>query len=146
MSSSINVACGFMGGMIFSVEGGYRVLQHPRADRVFDRIADARWFLAVDWCDHRSAPAGILNHDGQLSFQNERALAMGEMAFLPLEHRKAVFDCCLTLEPGETTVYKIPPASDRVGHHLEILGLEIDPRYGKVAVIQASAREATALT
>lgn len=141
MSSSINIACGFMGGTIFSVEGGYRVLQHPRVDRIFDRIADARWFLAVDWCEHCSTPAGIMNHEGQLSFQNEMALAMGEIAFLPLEHRKAVFDLSLTLEPGITTVYGIPSVGDRAGHRLEILGLEIDPRYGKVAVVSVFEQE-----
>lgn len=141
MSSSINVACGFMEGTILSVQGGYRVLQHPRADRVFDRIADARWFLAVTWCDHCLTPAGILNHEGQLSFQNDIALAIGEIAFLPLEHRKAVFNCCLTLEPGETTVYEIPLMGDRAGHRLEVLGLEIDPRYGKVAVVRSCEQE-----
>ncbi|MEO1300473.1 MAG: hypothetical protein AAFW75_32835, partial [Cyanobacteria bacterium J06636_16] len=97
MNSSIDIACGFLGGTILSVEGGYRVLQHPRGDRVFDRIADARWFLAVDWCDQCLTPAGILTHEGQLSFQNQAALAVGETAFLPLECRKAIFNCCLSL-------------------------------------------------
>ncbi|MEM9007044.1 MAG: hypothetical protein AAGE59_26385 [Cyanobacteria bacterium P01_F01_bin.86] len=136
MSSSIDIACGFLGGTILSVEGGYRVLQHPRAERVFDRIADARWFLAVNWCDQCSSPAGVLTHEGQLSFQNEAALAMGETIFLPLEYRKAVFQCCLALGPGETTLYEIPGDGDRPCHQLEILGVEIDPRYGKVAIVR----------
>ena len=132
MNQSIDVICGFLGGTILSVEGGYRVLQHPRPERVFCRIADARWFLAVNWCDHCSTPAGILTHDGQLSFQNQAALAVGETVFLPLKHRKAIFNCCLCLMPGESTIYGIEPDS----HRMEILGLEIDPRYGKVAIVR----------
>ena len=50
MRNSIDVACAFLGGTIISVEGGYRVLQHPKAERVFNRLADARWFLAAYWC------------------------------------------------------------------------------------------------
>ena len=137
MNSSIEVACGFLGGTIFSVEGGYRVLQHPRADHIFVRIADARWFLAIHWCDHCLTPAGILTHEGQLSFQNQASLAVGETAFLPLEHRKAVFDSCLSLSPGETTIYEIQPEDHRFGHRVEVLGLEVDQRYGKVAVARA---------
>ena len=136
MSSSIGIACGFLGGTILAVEGGYRVLQHPRAGRVFDRIADARWFLAVNWCDQYPSAAGILTHEGQLSFQNEAALVMGEIAFLPLEHRKAVFQGCLSLGPGETAIYELLSGGDRTTHQLEILGLTIDPRYGKVAIIR----------
>ena len=137
MSLSINVACGFLGGTILSVEGGYRVLQHPRADRVFDRIADARWFLAVNWCDQCLTPAGILTHEGQLSFQNQAALAVGETAFLPLEYRKSVFNRCLSLGPGETATFLVQSENSRLGHQVEILGLEVDPRYGKVAVVRA---------
>ncbi|NCJ08273.1 hypothetical protein GS597_17520 [Synechococcales cyanobacterium C] len=137
MSQSIDVACGFLGGTIFSVEGGYRVLQHPRPERRFDRIADARWFLAVTWCDRSDTPAGILTHDGQLSFQNQAALALGEIRFLPLEHRRAVFDCSLTLSHWEAGHYPIPHRPHQPGHALEILGIEIDPRYGRVALIKA---------
>jgi hypothetical protein len=131
----MNVVCGFLGGTILSVEGGYRVLQHPRPERVFPRIADARWFLAVNWCDQCPNPAGILNHDGQLSFQNQAALAMGETVFLPLEHRKAIFNGCRSLGLGECTTYVIQPDT----HQLEVLGLEIDPRYGKVAMVRMLA-------
>ncbi|MEO1591765.1 MAG: hypothetical protein AAFU71_10785, partial [Cyanobacteria bacterium J06632_22] len=63
MSHSTSLICGFLGGTIVSVEGGYKVLQHPCQDRVFDRIADARWFLAITWCDQLHTPAGILTHD-----------------------------------------------------------------------------------
>ena len=69
MSQSVDVISGFLAGAILSVKRGYRVLQHPRLTKVFARIADARWFLAISWCDQHSAPAGILTHDGQLSFQ-----------------------------------------------------------------------------
>jgi hypothetical protein len=145
---SSRVFCGFLDGTILSVDGGYRVLQHPRPERVFDRIADARWFLAINWCDQWPAPAGILNHEGKLSFQNQAALEIGETAFLPLEHRQSIFHCCLSLSPGESTVYEIKagdgaeirPGSDRPfpsrSKSLEILGVEIDPRYGKVAMIR----------
>lgn len=139
------MACGFLGGTILSVEGGYRVLQHPHPERVFTRIADARWFLAVAWCDLCPTPAGILNHDGQLSFQNQAALAVGETAFLPLEHRKAVFNTCLTLSPGEVVIYTIHPNHPNhrsLGHHVEILGLDIDPRYGRVAVVRTQRPKA----
>jgi hypothetical protein len=136
------MACGFLGGTILSVEGGYRVLQHPHPERGFSRIADARWFLAVAWCDQCPTPAGILNHDGQLSFQNQAVLAVGETAFIPLEHRKAVFNTCLTLSPGEVMEYRIEPDNYALGHQVEILSLEIDPRYGRVAAVRAKLPEA----
>ncbi|MEM9904327.1 MAG: hypothetical protein AAF921_04800 [Cyanobacteria bacterium P01_D01_bin.44] len=132
MNRSINVVCGFLGGTILSVDGGYRVLQHPRPDRIFSRIADARWFLAIAWCDQTATPAGILTHEGQLTFQNQAALALGDAFFLPLEHRKAIFSSCLSLTSGETTLYEIQPSRRQI----EILGIEIDPRYGKVAIVK----------
>jgi len=112
------------------------VLQHPRPERVFKRIADARWFLVVNFCDACPLPAGILNHEGTLSFQNEAALEIGETTFLPLEHRKAIFNACLTLSPGESTSYVIP-AGDRPHQHLQSWGLEVDPRYGRVAIVRS---------
>lgn len=136
MPQPIDVACGFLGGTIVSVEGGYRVLQHPRLERVFDRIADARWFLAITWCDQCDTPAGILNHEGRLSFQNQAALDLGETLFLPLEHRRAAFDCSLTLNHWEVAHYSIPARLHQPGHDLEILSIEIDPRYGRVALIR----------
>lgn len=137
MNLSISVACGFLGGTILSVEGGYRVLQHPHSERVFSRIADARWFLAVSWCDRCTTPAGILTHTGQLSFQNLAALATGEKAFLPLEHRKSIFNACLSLSLGEPSAYEIQPGC----RWIEMLGLEIDPRYGKVAAVRTLESE-----
>lgn len=133
----MDVACGFLGGTILSTEGGYRVLQHPRPERVFDRIADARWYLAVSFCDQAIMPAGILNHEGRLSFQNEAALLMGETIFLPIEHRKALFGLCLTLSPGESEVYAMPASSQSFPAAVEVWGLEIDPRYGRVAIVRA---------
>ena len=118
------------------MEGGYRVLQHPRPERRFDRIADARWFLAIAWCDHWDTPSGILTHDGRLSFQNQAALALGETLFLPLEHRRAIFDCSLTLNHWEAGHYPIPQQPHHPGHGLEVLGIEIDPRYGRVALVK----------
>lgn len=132
MTTSIDIICGFLGGTILSVEGGYRVLQHPKPARVFSRIADAKWFLAVSWCDQSSLPAGILTHEGQVSFYNEAVLDIGETAFLPLEHRKAIFNTCLTLSPGAQTRYQL---ANNEGW--EILAVEIDPRYGKVALVKA---------
>lgn len=140
MPQSIDVACGFLSGTIVSVEGGYRVLQHPRSERVFDRIADARWFLAVTWCDRCDTPAGILTHDGHLSFQNQATVALGETLFLPLEHRRAAFDCSLTLNHWQAEHYRIPSAPHQPGHDLEILGIEIDPRYGRVALIRIDSQ------
>ncbi|NEQ96358.1 MAG: hypothetical protein F6K30_06480 [Cyanothece sp. SIO2G6] len=137
MKQPIDVACGFLGGTILSTEGGYRVLQHPRPGRVFSRIADARWFLAVNWCDRHPAPAGILNHQGQLSFHNQAAFAVGEEAFMPMQHRRAIFDCCLSLQSGESFTYVIQPNTGQVCQHLEVLGVDIDSRYGRVAVVRA---------
>ena len=136
MDPSVNVACGFLGGTILSTEGGYRVLQHPRPERVFKRIADARWFLAVSFCDSCILPAGILNHEGVLSFQNEASLQLGETQFLPPAHRQAIFNACRLLSPGESTSYTIP-AGDRTSPTLQIWGLEVDPRYGRVAIVRA---------
>lgn len=132
MTSPIHVACGFLGGTILSVTGGYRVLQHPRPERVFDRIADARWFLAVSFCDSCPTPAGILNHEGQLSFQNEAAIALGATAFLPLAHRPVIFQTALALSPGESAQYPLPTA----GAAVQVWSLEIDPRYGRVAIVR----------
>lgn len=131
----MTVVCGFLNGTIISVEGGYRVLQHPRPERVFDRIADARWFLAVDWCDRCTTPAGILTHDGRLAFTNPATRAVGETEFLPLASRSPVFKAGLAAPPGQPTLYTIPKPNGRQ-RQVQILSLEIDPRYGKVAIVQ----------
>ncbi|NEP61449.1 MAG: hypothetical protein F6K31_31610 [Symploca sp. SIO2G7] len=136
MGQSIDVAVAFLGGTIISVKGGYRVLQHPKKNHIFNRLADARWFLAVYWCDQFPTPAGILTHDGQVTFQNHAALALGETLFLPLQLRKAVFSHCLTLMPGELATYVIEQACQGNKHQVEIMGLDIDPRYGRVALVR----------
>ena len=136
MSHSINVAVAFLGGTIISVEGGYRVLQHPKNARVFNRLADARWFLAVHWCDQYPTPAGILTHDGQVTFQNHAALAIGDTVFLPFQCRKAVFNHCLTLASGEFVTYTIKDSCPSHQSQLEIMGLDLDPRYGRVALVR----------
>ncbi len=125
------VAFGFLGGTILSVPGGYRVLQHPRPERVFDRLGDARWFLAVQWCDHCPTPAGILNHEGAIAFHNQPALALGETQFLPPPHRLPIFQTCTTLAPGEVALYRLSPT-----WVVDVLGLELDARYGRVALIR----------
>ena len=136
MGHSINVAVGFLAGTIISVDGGYRVLQHPKKDRIFKRLADARWFLAVHWCDQYPTPAGILTHDGQVTFQNHAALAMGDTLFLPLQYRKDIFRQCLTLAPGQMLPYTIEDKDKVSGTSLEIMGLDVDPRYGRIALIK----------
>lgn len=120
-----------------SVEGGYRVLQHPRPERVFNRIADARWFLALSWCDTCPTPAAILTHDEQLSFANQASRDVGEIKFLPLEERSSIFRAGLSAESGSPTVYTIHTSDGNYSHQVKVMGLEIDPRYGKVAVVQA---------
>ena len=144
MSHFIDVAVAFLGGTILSVEGGYRVLQHPKKEHVFNRIADARWFLAVNWCDQFPTPAGILTHDGQLTFQNHAAMAYGETLFLPLQFRRAIFSHCLTLAPGEFTTYTIHNSFQDDDHQVDITGLDIDPRYGRVALVKTNHAESLA--
>ena len=144
MNHSIDVAVAFLGGTIISVKGGYRVLQHPKKKHFFNRLADARWFLAVYWCDQYPTPAGILTHDGQVTFQNHAALAIGETVFLPLQCRKAVFNRCLTLTSGEFATYTVNASAQIDEHHIEIMGLDIDPRYGRVALIRTQHSEALA--
>ena len=137
MSSLISVACGFLSGTILSVEGGYRVLQHPRPERVFDRIADARWFLAVNWCDRCAAPAAILTHDGQLSFQNQAALVVGEAEFLPPAQRASVFRSGCNAQAGEFVRHTIQKAIDRGNQQVQVTSIEVDARYGPVVIVQA---------
>jgi len=137
MTFSTSVICGFLGGTIFSAEGGYRVLQHPRPEKVFARIADARWFLAVNWCDRCAAPAAILTHDGQVSFENPATRAVGEVEFLPLADRAGIFQAGLTANSGKPAIYTVRKPNPDHNHQVKIMTLEIDPRYGQVALVQA---------
>ncbi|NJN21457.1 MAG: hypothetical protein HC812_10065 [Leptolyngbya sp. RL_3_1] len=135
MSDTIGMMVGFLGGTIVTVETGYRVLQHPKPDKVFRRFADAKWFLAVRWCDQYDTPAGILTSTGQLSFHNQPAAQMGDDRFLPPLMRPSLFEQCLALPAGETATVILPEQRDQPHRQLLILAVEIDPRYGKVALV-----------
>lgn len=137
----MSVVCGFLDGTIFSVEGGYRVLQHPRPERIFDRIADARWFLAVNWCDRCDGPAAILTHNGQLSFENQATRIVGEAEFLPFAARSHIFQAGLSAKPGQFACVTVHKPDDHCSHQVKVTSLEIDPRYGPVAIVQAVAME-----
>jgi len=128
--------CGFLGGTIIAVESGYKVFPHPKPDKIYNRLSDAKWFLALRWCDALSTAAGIINNTGELSFFNQIVLSMGEEEFIPQRDRSAIFAICLGLKPNETTIYQLP---SKRGTNLMVQALEIDPRYGKVALIQEQA-------
>ena len=129
----MNMICGFLGGTIVAVEAGYKVFPHPKPDKIYNRLGDAKWFLALQLCDRLSVPSGIINNTGELSFLNQIVLELGEEKFIPQQYRSDVFARCLSLQPNETTVYNLPDRS------LEIQALEIDSRYGKVALVKERA-------
>ncbi len=128
---------GFLGGTIMAVESGYKVLPHPKPDKIYPRLSDAKWFLAVRWCDTLSTPAAIINNTGELAFFNQLVLNIGEDNFIPQPDRLEIFTRCLSLLPNETVTYQLP-SHDRI---LEIRGLEIDSRYGKVALVRDVSSE-----
>ncbi len=123
---------GFLGGTIMSVESGYKVFPHPKSDKIYTRLSDAKWFLAVRWCDTLPTPAAIINNTGELAFVNQFVLTMGEKNFIPQSDRLNIFTRCLSLLPNETVNYELQN-QNRI---LEIQGLEIDSRYGKVALVR----------
>ena len=86
---------------------------------------------------HHPEPTAILTHEGQFSFQNQAVFAIGEQAFIPLTEREAVFNCCRSLQSGELVTYVIQSVPSQRYRRLEVLGLEIDPRYGKVAMVRS---------
>ena len=131
MSDRLGTMFGFLGGTIVAVESGYKVFPHPKPEKIYHRLSDAKWFLALRWCDRLSTPAGIINNTGELSFFNQIVLEMGEEKFIPQPYRQEIFTRCLPLQPNQTVTYKLP--SNRI---LEIQALEIDPRYGKVALVR----------
>ncbi len=47
MSDNLKVLFGFLGGTIVAVEGGYKVLQDHSPDKIYQRLSDAKWFLAL---------------------------------------------------------------------------------------------------
>ena len=59
-------------------------------------------------------------------------LDIGETAFLPLELRKGFFEAFSTQSHGETETYQLFGNAS-----VKVLGVEIDPRYGKVALVSA---------
>ena len=133
MSDNLKVLFGFLGGTIVAVEGGYKVLQHHSPNKIYNRLSDAKWFLALRWCDRHSKAAAILNNTGQLSFYNQPALQIGENQFIPIEHRQAIFNKCLEIKAGETVTYSMTN-EDKL-RVIKIQSVEIDPRYGKVALV-----------
>jgi hypothetical protein len=137
MSDRLGMVCGFLGGTIVAVDSGYKVFPHPKPEKIYNRLSDAKWFLALQWCDRLGVPAGIINNNGELTFLNQILLAMGEENFIPQKYRAEVFNLCLALQPNETLVYELSfPSRNST---LEIQGLEIDPRYGKVALVREIA-------
>jgi len=134
MSDRLGMVCGFLGGTIVAVDSGYKVFPHPKPEKIYNRLSDAKWFLALQWCDSLSVPAGIINSNGELAFLNQIVLAMGEENFIPQKYRPEVFALCLALQPNETVAYDLSFSSRH--STLAIQGLEIDPRYGKVALVK----------
>ncbi|MDJ0724691.1 MAG: hypothetical protein QNJ38_06235 [Prochloraceae cyanobacterium] len=132
MSDTIGVMFGFLGGTIVGVESGYRALPHPSQDKIYQRLSDAKWFLALRWCDCLSTAAGILTNTGEFSFYNKIVLEIGEQRFIPRAYRKDIFAKCLQIEPNEIVTYSL----DSLDRIIEIKAVEIDARYGKIALIK----------
>ncbi|MDB9503765.1 hypothetical protein PN441_11845 [Spirulina major CS-329] len=134
MNDAVGTIFGFLGGTIVSCENGYRVLEHPNPKRVYCRLSEAKWFLALRWCEQCAQPAGILNHEAQLAFYNEASLRIGEDNFLPAYHRLALFQECLTLPLGQSFFHSLTQGSQ--SKIVQVIGLEIDPRFGRVALVR----------
>ena len=132
MGDRLGMVCGFLGGTIVAVDSGYKVFPHPKSEKIYNRLSDAKWFLALRWCDRLNTPAGIINNMGELAFFNQIVLEMGEENFIPQQYRLDIFSLCLSLQPNEKTTFQFP-----IEHKLdlEIQALEIDSRYGKVALV-----------
>ena len=128
---------GFLNGTIVTVESGYKVFPHPKQEKIYHRLSDAKWFLALKWCDSLTTPAAIITNTGEFSFYNQIVLEMGEEQFIPQAYRTEIFARCLQLQPNETVTYSLA-FPDRL---LDIRALTIDSRYGKVALVRELARE-----
>lgn len=135
MSDRLEMVCGFLGGTIVAVDSGYKVFPHPKPEKIYNRLSDAKWFLALRWCDRLDIPAGIINNTGELAFLNHIVLEIGAENFIPQQYRLEIFALCLSLQPNETYTYKLLFNN----RDLEIQALEIDPRYGKVALVREVA-------
>ena len=60
---------------------------------------------------------------------------MGDEHFVPVYYRTLVFEQCLQRPLGETFLY---PCPWNVGQQtLRVIGLEIDPRFGRIALVQS---------
>jgi len=70
-------------------------------------LADAKWFLALRWCDQLAKSAGIINNTGELSFVNQIVLEIGTEKFIPQQYRLDIFTQCLSLQPNETVTYDL---------------------------------------
>jgi len=135
MGDRLGMVCGFLGGTIVGVEAGYKVFPHPKPDKVYKRLSDAKWFLTLRWCDGLDSPAGIINNTGELAFFNQVVLEIGEEEFIPKGDRLQVFEQCLPLHPNETVSYQIFTGGS-TATNLEIQALLVDARYGKVALVK----------
>ncbi|GAB4544077.1 MAG: hypothetical protein Tsb0014_38050 [Pleurocapsa sp.] len=124
--------CGFLDGTIVAVDSGYKVFPHPKEGKIYNRLSDAKWFLALRWCDNLPTPAAIITNTGEFSFYNKIVLEIGEENFIPQQYRDKIFAQCLHLQPDKTVTYSIT-SPDRI---LEIRALQIDSRYGKVALVR----------
>ncbi|MGL5832253.1 MAG: hypothetical protein ACRC1Z_03360 [Waterburya sp.] len=134
MSDRLGMVCGFLGGTIVAVDSGYKVFPHPKPEKIYNRLSDAKWFLALQWCDRLATPAGIINNTGELAFVNQLVLTMGEEKFIPRPYRLEIFSQCLALQPNETVAYDLSLTG--YSNTLEIQALAIDSRYGKVALVR----------
>ncbi|MGB0564322.1 MAG: hypothetical protein ACPGVO_21360 [Spirulinaceae cyanobacterium] len=135
MNDALGTIFGFLGGTIVSCTEGYRVLEHPNPKRVYPRLSEAKWFLALRWCEQLSTPAGILNYEGHLAFYNAASLRVGDEQFVPHYYRTLVFEQCLKRPLGEAFLY---PCPWNVGRQtLRVIGIEIDPRFGRIALVQS---------
>ncbi|MGF1488084.1 MAG: hypothetical protein ACFBSE_13430 [Prochloraceae cyanobacterium] len=132
MSNTIEAMFGFLGGTIVALDSGYKVLQNPAKSKIYKRLSDAKWFLALRWCDNLATPGAILTNTGEFSFYNEIVLDMGEESFIPRQYREDIFARSLLLLPNQKTIYAI----DSNLKAIEIQAIEIDARYGKVALLQ----------
>ena len=70
---------------------------------------------------------------------------MGETAFVPLNQRQVVFNAALTLKIGESTIQTIQNSDAGNHHQVEVLSIEIDPRYGKVALVRMAGLSGSVL-
>ena len=137
MSDRLGMVFGFLRGIIVAVDGGYRVFPHPKPEKIYHRLSDAKWFLALQWCDNLATPAAIMNNTGEFAFVNQIVLELGEENFIPQQYRLEIFARCLPLQPNEKTIYQIPNRDrSNLVRQVKIQSLLIDARYGKVALIE----------